>query len=305
MKVFKKFISTVLIICLIFTCFSIPAYAFGGYAHWYMGNHIASLSNKSATAKLAYKSGCLLADIGRISWDDEYEYNSDSYNMSLSMFLLVDVYPDEFDSYAKYMYCGWRDHYHQDQYGSVNSLNPPHNDYKWNCGWIDEYLRDDLENLDYPIRHNDFDELYIDYELISRAYELLCGFAPTETQIKNQIRLMFAAYDFQISMNFTGWDETDKTNIINELDRCVNYCYGFELEAPDYMHNSRSTESIDTNSSIQQTMDLLTEEDLELLASYIEIEETNISETASYLKINITDQDEYDFQINNILMEKY
>lgn len=52
----KKLISLFLILTLCFSMFAVNASAFGGYAHWYMADSIASRVTATATQKLAYKS---------------------------------------------------------------------------------------------------------------------------------------------------------------------------------------------------------------------------------------------------------
>lgn len=302
MKFVKKVISIILVCTIIASMSVLNSFAFGGYAHWWMGNYIASSSGKNSTAKLAYKSGCLLADIGKTLWDNQYGYDSDQYNMALSMYLNVSMNPNNYDNYAAYMYYGWRDHYHQDLYGRVSNTNPPHTNYKYNCGWIDEYLRDELADISYPIRNNELSELYIDYQLIRDSYNALCGYSPTNFAIKTEIIAMFAAYDLQITLNIKGWSQTDRTNIMNELRRSRNYCDGLTMTAPDYQ--STSTYSVSADLNKEEELYSLSSSQLALLTNYISIQETPISNSASILKMVVSDETAYNQCLNDIAAQK-
>lgn len=336
------------------TIFSVSA--FGGYAHYTMGALKAALSGRSEQIQLAYISGCLLADIGKTTWDSDlrewyenngtytypenyYTYNEqeEEYNekyFASDEFLFMDAmynvsnYLDDLSTSAKIMAYGWRDHYIQDKYGSVFSIpSHPSTSYSINCGWIDEYLRDELILCDYPIQNDEIAEIYVSYKLINRTYRAITNGAmnPTVEEIQAEILDMFAAYDAQILANLSGWNATQKTEIMNELDRVVAYCPGIVDSDPanyEYDLGLPITTSIFLNSSLNsaipqpaETMstittedikinDFLTQSDLDELTKYMEIEETPISDSEAYLKISVTDSEAYANALEILCVEK-
>lgn len=310
MKKLKRLTAVVLAFCFISTCFSVQASAFGGYAHWFMGCLIAATSGESLTNQKIYASGCLLADIGATTWDknktpDKDKYASDKYIVVKKMYDLAQN--SNYTEAERIFSYGWRDHYIQDQKGKVAKTNPPALafSYRLQCGWIDEYLRDEIDDVfvDYPIQNNETNDIYISYRLIRDTYNALFGFSPGNEEILDEIKDMFAAYDLQIFFNVFGWSETDEENIAAELTRTIGFCLGINPGAPvDYSNRSSTyssevtydTEKLNTNKN------LLTDENLKILTDYIEIEETPISDYESYISISVDEPEKYANALNSI-----
>lgn len=346
----KKIIALVLVIALSLSIFTCNASAFGGYAHYTMGAFVAIESGLSEQAQLAYTSGCLLADIGNTTWDSklrkwfkennypsEYytknssteEYNkkyfaSDEYLFTKAMYDVSNSI-DGLSSSAKIMAYGWRDHYIQDQYGSIADIESrPIGAYPTWCGWIDEYLRDESGLSGYPIQNNALDEIYISYELIRKTYESITNgyLSPSNDDIKEEIKDMFALYDLAILANFFGWSETQIDEINKVLISTMDLCPGpFAADPANYeddKHLKIKTSiflSPRSNSSSSKLMSNTMEEDatvfenlssrdLKDLTKYMEVKETPISDSEAYISISITDRNAYRYNLNKICSEK-
>lgn len=341
----KKFISLVLVIVTSFSLFIVNGSAFGGYAHYTMGALIAAESDRSDKLKLAYASGCLLADIGRTTWDTklrkwykENDYPAEYYEKDNKKYYASDEYlfteamydvskkVDGFSASSKVMAYGWRDHYIQDRYGEISKITSrPWKKYSLDCGWIDEYLRDESVFSDYPIQDNALDEIYISYALIRKTYEAITNgeISPSNDEIKEEIKDMFAAYDALIFANTSGWSETQISEINNELLRTMELCPGpyashpsnyekdKELEIKTSIYLSAATNT-STNKLITKTTetdntivyDDLSNSDLKKLTQYMKIEEKTISDDEAYISISITNENAYNQNLNRICTEK-
>lgn len=233
---------------------------------------------------------------------------------------------DGFSASSKVMAYGWRDHYIQDQYGKISKIpSRPWKKYSLDCGWIDEYLRDESIFSDYPIQDNALDEIYISYALIRKTYEAITNgeISPSNDEIKEEIKDMFAAYDALILVNTFGWSETQISEINNELLRTMELCPGpyashpsnyekdKELEIKTSIYLSAATNT-STNKLITKTTetdntivyDDLSNSDLKKLTQYMKIEEKTISDDEAYISISITNENAYNQNLNRICTEK-
>lgn len=162
----KKSIAIILLLVMFTSVFCLDVSAFGGYAHWKMGAQImerSTFDDKTDDVKLAYISGCVLADIGEAGWDSE-KLISDGSKVDSDRYLVTNKIYEvsrSLNARSRAMAYGWRDHYIQDMRGSVKNIDSPHTKYRLICGWIDEYLRDKEKAMYYPIRSGDTGSIYI------------------------------------------------------------------------------------------------------------------------------------------------
>lgn len=327
----KKFISLFLILTLCFSLFAVNVSAFGGYAHWYMGTTIVSDSafdDKADDVKLAFISGCFLADIGESTWNDNLlsngyidTYNDDSYNKN------DDLYKTESDLYlvtnklyelsrslnarSRAMAYGWRDHYIQDELGSVANINSPHLTYRNTCAWIDEYLRDEVASIDYPIQSGDTSAIYVGYTLIKNTYNELYGLNLDNDDIITEIVDLFNICDMLIlTHNGLGWTQSQRLQINTELTRTMDLCYGIKASTPIFLRGASSTSSSNPvsynriNLVENQIKDSFTEKEKETLANYVRVEEDTLSKEDAILYLSITDEKEYNRTLEIICNEK-
>lgn len=186
----KKLTSSLLVGLMLFS--TVNAYAFGGYSHWDIATKVAANKQMGSTTANYYKSGALLADIGKSTWDNSYT-TSDSKNFSDKM--LAVARKTKFSSSLNFA-SGWVDHYIQDNKGTVLGIGGAPSPYRVGCGWVDEYLRDS-KAIRSPI--NGTANAYADYYLIRETYNQLNGFAPTDAAIDTQISKLYSLYDLQIA----------------------------------------------------------------------------------------------------------
>lgn len=214
----KKILSSVLVALLIVSVLPVNAFAFGGYAHWDIADRAVEANNISTNNNYAaaYMSGCLLADIGKYSWDDDYT-ESDSGTFANKMMSI-----EAPNMQGTYFARGWLSHVYQDSNGNVGAILNDGDSYRVNCGQIDEYLRDDLE-IDCPI--NGTANLYVVYEMIRNTYAALDGFSPTNSQIDKQIENMYFLYHAQIALNFSGMSEAQISRMNEQFDDLAENCY--------------------------------------------------------------------------------
>jgi|GEM_PF-2414305 len=213
----SKFMPIFIALCLIIT--TVSANAFGGYAHWEIARRVAENKNMLDTVANYYKSGCLFADIGKVSWDNKYTV-SDSKIFAETM--LAEARRTKVSAWVNFA-SGWYDHYIQDTKGSVANISGGPSLYRVKCGWIDEYLRDDLK-IESPMDGTDV--AYVNYYLIRETYRQLDNFSPTDSQIDDEIEKMYAAYDLAILLNVSGWSDAEKKSIEKALNRTASLCNG-------------------------------------------------------------------------------
>lgn len=282
----KKALLSIIIALIIVTQTTFYSSAFGGYAHYTMAFIKGVESGKSESYQRAYRSGCLIADIGKASWDNKYDYESDEYTFTNKLY---DYAKASDSALSKYFAYGWRDHYIQDNKGSVANTKPPKGitSYRLRCGWIDEFLRDEWK-LDNPIQHNELNKLYIDYSLIKKTYKFVANYTPTNDQIDKQIKNMFALYDAQIALNIFGWSDAQRKAIDEELARTKDLCIGLKAgNVPNY--NSKTTNA---TKQVNLFYDAYCGR-IEELTNYITIEKEQINESSAYLTVKINDFQAY------------
>ena len=218
----KKIFSGVLVALLIVAVLPVNAFAFGGYAHWDIADRAVDANNISTSNNYAtaYMSGCLLADIGKYSWDSNYT-DSDTSTFANKMMEI-----EAPNTQGTYFARGWLSHVYQDTNGNVSTILNDGDSYRVNCGQIDEYLRDDLE-IDCPI--NGTANLYVVYEMIRNTYAALDNFSPTNAQIDAQIENMYFLYHAQIALNFSGMSETQIDRMNDQFDDLAENCYSTEV----------------------------------------------------------------------------
>lgn len=294
----KKIICVIITMVVLISCFFVnQVSAFGGYTHFFMSAIIAVESLESENTMKAYISGNLIADIGKSTWDNEYNISSDSYRFMNKVYELA--HTEGYSSYARASAYGWRDHYIQDTYGKVANMNPPgifFGNYSLACGWVDEYLRDEIEGVEvnYPIQDfvaEDPSEIYVPYYLIQSAYEELCGYRPSRSEILEEIEDMCALYDLQIAANMLGWSNEQIDAIIDEMIRVMDLCPGITPMAPSEI----SGLSVISGGEISETkrQNNAFDYDLSSLTDNYVIEEVAISESESFITIKILNTNNY------------
>ncbi len=326
----KKLISLFLILTLCFSMFAVNASAFGGYAHWYMGTTIVSDSafdDKTDDVKLAYISGSVLADIGEAGLNDNAltngytdihndDYDGDTTTTESDNFLATSkVYElsRSLNARSRAMAYGWRDHYIQDNLGDVyNNTGTPYAKilYPITCGWIDEYLRDEVASINYPIQSGDTSAIYIGYTLIENLFQEIYAVTLSPEMIVNEIVQLFALYDANIAANMLGWTQNQRLKINNELTRVMDLCYGIKASTPVYLRNSSTSTTTNTlyynrdTLAKEQFNALITEKELETLSKFVQIEENKLSNDEAIIYISTTDKEGYNRSLELICSEK-
>lgn len=309
----KKITALLLVLVTSFSLFTVNVSAFGGYMHWTIASIITELGDSSSISddeKLAYKSGCLLADVGAVLMDGYKDISTDSYEFTRKLY---DLAMSENSELSKAFAFGWRDHYIQDTTGNANYLYNPNNfgpydrdNYHKNYGWIDEYLRDELQPVDdYPIQNNSISQMYVNYDLIQDTYEALGVSAPFKTTINANIILMCVAYDFFILQNtINEWTLDQQSRISLEILSMAGNSYGFNRGFPSRSLSNAIVNSENQISEFTHTINLMTDKEKKEMLQYFNVESTFISEGEAILTITKNNADNYNAALNRIIAEK-
>ena len=313
MKKIRKIVSFLLCCIMVISMGTVSASAFGGYAHWTIAAVRMDLTDSqmlSENIKLAYKSGCLLADIGAAFMDHFKDFDTDSIEFTLAMYNLAMGQNNEM---AKAFAFGWRDHNIQDTLGDANHLYyeadedgdvqwGPYDSYLRNYGWIDEYLRDELQPVDdYPIQSSSISQMYVNYALIQGAYGLLGESAPSENVINANIIAMCVFYDGLILSNLKGWTSAQRSRISLEMLSMALNSYGINAGLPEYMLTANTAEVIN---DAEENYAFFTEQELNELSQYYSIETTEISEGEAFISISKNNEESYNKVLERIASEK-
>ena len=317
-KCVQRILSIVIVLSICLSAFTINASAFGGYMHWSIATLRMGLDdsiNLSEDIKLAYKSGCLLADIGAVFMDNNSNFNTDGLAFTQAIYDLAMLENDELiEAFA----FGWRDHYIHDNIGNANYLyydnqtKGPYNNYHKNCGWIDEFFRDSYrdEDLnvslveDYPINGLTTNPIYVNYDLIQGAYLLLGESAPSISTINININAMCAAYDTFIFLNTKGWTDAQASRILLEALIMTFSSYGVNEASPSEIALNINEYNYEDLSFSEQVVSLFTEQDIYELTQYFTTESTQISSGEALLRITKNDIEGYNAVLNRIVSEK-
>ena len=163
-KVWIKYSTYILIISLFFILRN-SSLAFGGYTHYYICSKVVcgeeNFKNLSEEEKLAYKSGAVMADVGRFYFDDffpasdEETFKNELINISLK----------SDDKKLKLFALGWSDHVIQDRHVSevFGRLFKRITNYRIGCGKCDSYVYGDVGYLSE-------DKLFSPYSMIKQTY---------------------------------------------------------------------------------------------------------------------------------------
>lgn len=123
--------------------------AFGGYTHYYIcfriTHHDNHFKNLSEEEKLAYKSGSVIADVGRLYFDDFYPASDEEIFKNE----LIKVALQYNDIKLKLFALGWSDHVIQDKQTSkvFNKIFQDTKNYRIRCGKCDSYVYDKVGYL--------------------------------------------------------------------------------------------------------------------------------------------------------------
>lgn len=213
----KRFLAIFVISALVVSSLCVTASAYGGYAHWEIATRVVTIENISASNNYAtaYKSGCLLADIGRVSWDKKYGVDSDSQTFARKMMSISAP-----NMQGTYFARGWQSHVYQDAAKDLDAIVG--SDGYFAYGRVDEYLRDKMD-ISCPI--NGTANMYVVYDMIRTAYYQLTGFSPTNAQIDDEIETMFFMYNSLIAMNVLGMNATQIAEMNSQFDEIAENCY--------------------------------------------------------------------------------
>lgn len=310
----KKITALLLVLIISISVFSVNASAFGGYAHWYMGVKKGDSygNTKSDEVKLAYASGCLLADIGKYGLDLTKAPESDSYEFTRKIYSVS----RDLNTRSRCMAYGWRDHYVQDRKGSLALTNPPATTLS-SAGWVDEYLRDVWKPIDFPIQDKELGEIYIGYTLIRRTYEQYGVILDKNSDVDREIKNLLGKIDFQIGLNVVDWKPAQEEAIKSELHRTVNLCTGITAGVPQEIRSTSLSENVsgidksfsEYQASIKKTrtdvvMNSITDDELSEITKYIHFEKDYISEDEAILKIRKTDEEAYNAAVKDLIEYK-
>ena len=241
----KRIISIIIVALLICSACCVNGFAFGGYAHWEIARRAANYHNipTGRNQDDAFMAGCLLADIGKSTWDNSYT-TSDSIEFATKMMSISKA--TEQDSYFAR---GWQAHVYQDLNGSVNGILNDGDSYRVNCGQIDEYLRDELD-IDCPI--NNSNGVYVCYDQIKNTYKALDNFTPTTNEIMQEIEDMYFLYNSQIALNFSSMSATQISNMNNQFNNLAQNCYSTSL-----LNSTTNNLSLTSNNNAEDSMELI------------------------------------------------
>lgn len=307
----KKIISIILALCIIVTMFTFSASAFGGYMHWTIASIRMDLDDAlelDDDIKLAYKSGCLLADIGAALMDHYKDFDTDKFEFTQAIY---DLAISQNSELGKAFAFGWRDHYLQDNLGDAHHLYNddgswgPYDNYLINYGWIDEFLRDEYQLIDdYPIQSNSISEMYVNYDLIQGAYRRLGDSAPLKTTINANIISMCIMFDTLILLNTKTWTSEQISRILLETLVMAFSSYGINEVPPPESVNKNSEPTNEKLSFSEQVFSLITEQEMTELSQYYSIESTPISDGEALLTITNNNIENYNNTLNRIVCEK-
>lgn len=270
----RRVLSITVVFLLIFSTCCVNGFAFGGYAHWDIARRTASLHNLPVgrNQARAFMAGCLVADIGKPTWDDLYTV-SDSKEFAAKMMSIQ--HATEQDAYFAR---GWQAHVYQDNNGSVGDIINDGDSYRVNCGQIDEYLRDTLD-ITCPI--NGTDSLYICYEPIRNTYQALHNFSPTGTEIMEEVEKMYLLYNAQIALNFSGMSTNQISAMNTQFNSLASNCYSV---SSFYSVSKSRMNALET----QDTMELiLAERKNPQKQAIIQSVENQVSECAHFETISV------------------
>lgn len=316
MKKARKIVSLLLCCIMVISMGTVSASAFGGYAHWTIASVRMDLNDSQALSeniKLAYKSGCLLADIGAVFMDHYYNFDTDDIQFTQEIYNLA---MEQNNEMAKAFAFGWRDHYLQDELGDVNHLyyepdvngvvqKGPYDEYHRNYGWIDEYLRDELQLVeDYPIQNNSISQMYVNYGLIQGAYERMGVSAPSQGIINANIIAMCIAYDGFILLNFKGWTSAQRSRISTEIFAMALISLGVNEGIPYSTLSNDSENTIEERNCSAQNYNLFTAQEMNELSQYYSIETTDISDEEAFVSVSKNDIESYNRALSRIVSEK-
>ena len=137
---FKLNIYVLVLISIFIFTYSLKA--FGGYTHYYIclkvANHDEHLKSLSEEEKLAYKSGAVIADVGRFYFDDFYPASDEKIFKDQ----LIKVASRCDDIKLKLFALGWSDHVIQDRHTSeiFNRIFQSTKNYRIRCGKCDSHV---------------------------------------------------------------------------------------------------------------------------------------------------------------------
>lgn len=222
-----KFKKVVALVVGIFTIIG-NASAFGGYTHYYIASKtiekISEFHNLSDYEKLAYKSGCAVADIGWWNWDSIYP-DSDGEIFKNKM---IEIAAQSNDKRTKMFALGWSDHLIQDNNAgkafrsvfknAVGSLR-----YRINCGKFDSYFYKKPEYVW-------VNTLFIDYDLIRNVYFNINSPKSNEranytnTQIHNEIYKIFCSFYLQSYLGMAGLSKEEVQKTETAIEEICSKC---------------------------------------------------------------------------------
>ena len=274
--------------------FPLNAFAFGGVAHWEIADRVYGSKY--------YKSGCLIADIGKPSWDDDYT-SSDSRTFSRKLRSLAN---NSSSTNAKKFGAGWYDHYIQDSKGDVSNISGGPSSYRVKCGWIDEYLVDDQDVQCPGISGG---TAYVNYSLIRDTYEALDDFSPTNREIDTEIARMYTAFVVQMKLNTSGWSSSEKRSIEKELNRVADLCNGYSASSSSNSSFEDSTTSANDLPNEELFFGLKGQEEknfkkrISELAEYTQIDRKELEDGFFEIKFKITQEDKFNQKVEETISE--
>ncbi len=202
--------------------------AFGGYTHYYIASKTLEKTyefcNLSDDEKLAYKSGCAVADIGWWNWDSIYP-DSDG---KIFKNKVVEIAAKSMDKKTKMFALGWSDHLIQDN-NTVKTFRSIFKDpvgvlrYRINCGKLDRYF---YKRPEYVWVNT----LFVDHDLIRNVYFNISSLKfnervyYTNRQIYNEIYKIFCSFYLQSYLGIGGLNKEEIQKTDAAIEKICNKC---------------------------------------------------------------------------------
>lgn len=218
------------LIPILFFVFKNSYHAFGGYTHYYICSKVIyideNLKNLSEEEKLAYKSGSVIADVGRFYFDDFFPASDEEIFKNE----LIKMAMQDNDKKLKLFALGWSDHVIQDKHTSkiFNKIFENTQNYRIRCGKCDTYFYEKTGYLSDKT-------LFCPNTLIKHTYKQFkinnISLNVKNKKIKKEISKILKALYAQSWLGITGLSEKESKTAKYELKNLALLCGS---NNPDY-----------------------------------------------------------------------
>lgn len=192
---------------------------FQSQTHWEIAQQTLTLNPKKLNPEQEkiYKSGTILADIGRLSWDSKYS-DSDSETFAENLMKNCDSNNMEEILFS----LGWKHHVVQDSLGSVIGDIFKSGSYAIGCSKLENHFR----HNGIKMLFSGDESFYINCNLIRLTYESLHEFSPTDENIFLELnKLIIGVNLFSIlPQSKIDLSEIEKQNLIAQMNKLSAIC---------------------------------------------------------------------------------